>query len=219
MATIDDGEKVSTRDRMLRVTVQLMRRQGYFGTGLKEILDLSEAPKGSFYFHFPRGKQQLGVEAMREGGLELGKVIERILAAHSAVGQAVKSFVKSAAALLQRSGFKDGCPIATVALETAAVDDELRAACSEGLERWRYTVCNRLVTAGMPEHKAARLATVVLAAVEGGLLLSRAQHSIEPLETIADELAELVDQAVASQAPIASRARRSTLGARNNAVL
>ena len=54
-----------TRTRMLETTARLLQHRGYHGTALSDILEASGAPRGSLYFHFPSGKDQLVVEATR----------------------------------------------------------------------------------------------------------------------------------------------------------
>jgi TetR/AcrR family transcriptional regulator, lmrAB and yxaGH operons repressor len=49
---------------MIRAAVKLFRRHGYDGVGLTEILTEAKAPKGSFYHHFPKGKEELGAAAV-----------------------------------------------------------------------------------------------------------------------------------------------------------
>ncbi|TGW02048.1 TetR/AcrR family transcriptional regulator, partial [Mesorhizobium sp. M2D.F.Ca.ET.145.01.1.1] len=54
-----------TRTRMIEATALLLRRRGYHGTSLNDILTASGAPRGSLYFHFPGGKDQLVIEVTR----------------------------------------------------------------------------------------------------------------------------------------------------------
>ena len=57
-------ERGETRRRLVETTAQLLQRQGLNGTGVLEVLRESGAPRGSLYFHFPGGKEQLTVEAI-----------------------------------------------------------------------------------------------------------------------------------------------------------
>jgi AcrR family transcriptional regulator len=61
-----------TRQHILDVAGQLFRRGGHHGTGLSKVLARADAPKGSLYFHFPGGKEQLAVEAVTASGVDLG---------------------------------------------------------------------------------------------------------------------------------------------------
>ena len=60
-------------------SAELFRRQGYTGTGLKQILATAEAPFGSRYHFFPGGKEQLGAEVIRWSGLGYQRLVEAVL--------------------------------------------------------------------------------------------------------------------------------------------
>ena len=61
----------NTRERILHTASGLFQRQGYHATGLNQVLAEGKAPKGSLYFHFPRGKEQLAAEAVTAGAHEV----------------------------------------------------------------------------------------------------------------------------------------------------
>ena len=73
-----------SRDRLLDAAVDLLQRQGYHGTGLNELLERSEAPRGSLYHYFPGGKEQIGAEAIGRAG-RAGRRRRRAPAARQAV--------------------------------------------------------------------------------------------------------------------------------------
>jgi TetR/AcrR family transcriptional regulator, lmrAB and yxaGH operons repressor len=52
-----------TRDQIIQTTCTLLESQGYHATGLNQILKESGAPKGSLYYYFPQGKEELAEEA------------------------------------------------------------------------------------------------------------------------------------------------------------
>ena len=54
-----------TSARMIEATARMLQHRGYHGTALSDILEASGAPRGSLYFHFPGGKDQLAIEATR----------------------------------------------------------------------------------------------------------------------------------------------------------
>src|SRR5271166_6270476 len=106
-----------SRAAFVHTTGRLLRRQGYAATGLNEIVARSGAPKGSLYFHFPGGKEELAVAAMERAGEQLRASIAAILGSSEDLGEALGRLVEALAAALQASGYEDGCPIATVTLE------------------------------------------------------------------------------------------------------
>lgn len=192
------------RSRMLRTAAKLLQRQGYHATGLRQILSESGAPRGSLYFHFPGGKEELAVEAVRAMNGRTARAIEMMLATSDDPADAVSAFVRAFAEILRASDWAEGCPVATVTLEAAATSEAIRAACAEAYGEWERIFADYLERGGVPPERARSLAVFVLAAAEGGLILSRARHDIAPLQTVADELAGLLRAA----RPARRKARR-----------
>lgn len=181
----------SSRDAFIDTTGRLLRRQGYAGTSLNEIVALSGAPKGSLYFHFPGGKEELAVAAMERASEQLRAAIATALSSSEDLAEALGRLLDALAAGLERSGYRDGCPIATVALEAAVDSDALRTAATGALDSWLHALEERLVAAGLDRQAAARRAALVLAAIEGGLILARARQDLGPLQAVREELVEL----------------------------
>jgi TetR/AcrR family transcriptional repressor of lmrAB and yxaGH operons len=175
----------------VHTTARLLRRQGYAATGLNEIVAASGAPRGSLYFHFPGGKEQLAVAAMRGAGAQLAVGIEQVLSSSDDLGEALGRLVDGLAAGLEASGFADGCPIATVALEAAGTSEPIRDAARDAFDAWLGALGTRLRSAGFDGAEAVRRATLVLAAIEGALILSRARRDLVPLAAVREELVGL----------------------------
>jgi TetR/AcrR family transcriptional repressor of lmrAB and yxaGH operons len=151
----------------------------------------SEAPWGSQAHHFPGGKEQLAVDALTLAGGRYERLLRGALdGTHPA--DAVAGWSEVAAAELERSGWVDGCPVATVTLEMAASSDALAATARDVFASWRRPFVESMVARGLASDEAASLATVVLAGIEGALLLARAAHDGEPLRTVGAELATLL---------------------------
>src|SRR6185503_8934161 len=109
----DKGER--TRQKLVDATATLLRRQGYHATGLSEIVAESGAPRGSLYFYFPDGKDQLAVAALDQSGEEWRVRIEAAIAGAGDVGAAIDAIVTLLADDLEASGWEHGCPVAAVA--------------------------------------------------------------------------------------------------------
>jgi Transcriptional regulator LmrA/YxaF-like, C-terminal domain len=176
---------------MVRTAATLLRRQGYAATGWRQVVADSRTPWGSQAHHFPGGKQQLAAEALALAGAGYERLLRRALAgAHPA--DAVAAWAELAAAQLEASGWADGCPVATVALETAHRSDALGHACRDALAGWRAALAEAMVARGTGEADARALATLVLAGIEGALLLARADRDPAPLTTVGRELADVL---------------------------
>lgn len=179
------------KQRMIKAMGRLMQRQGFHATGLNQVVAESGTPKGSLYFHFPGGKEQLAAEAIQGSGERLQAMFEAALTGASSAEEAVRGLARGMAAGLARSSYADGCPIATVALEASATSDAIRAASQAAFSSWEAAIVARLKELGWPEDEARSFSVVVLAALEGGLLLSRAARDASPLHEVGEHLARL----------------------------
>lgn len=182
---------MSSREAFVDTTGRLLRRQGYAGTGLNEIVARSGAPRGSLYFHFPGGKEQLAVAAMDRAGEQLAAAIAAILGSSDDLGEALGGLVDALAGGLEASGYRDGCPIATVTLEAAGDSEAMREAAAAAFASWLAPLRERLVRAGLTPPAASRRALLILSAVEGALILARAQQNLAPLLAVREELVAL----------------------------
>ncbi len=180
------AKTLDTRARLLEASAQLFRQQGYAGTGLKQITAAGQAPWGSLYHFFPGGKEQLGAEAIAHSGQRYLRLFDLVYArSGSDPAQSIHDFFHLSAEALEKSGFADGCPIATVALEAASTSEPLRHACHAVFVSWQQATAAFLTRSGAAPDRAAELATYVLAAFEGAIVLSRAAHDTRPLAVTA----------------------------------
>lgn len=185
-----DAMARDTRQRMLETTARLLQHRGYYGTSLNDILERSAAPRGSLYFHFPGGKQELAAAAIDVEGARwrerVSEVVERsggdLAAAVLAVGELLASD-------LEASDFRDGCPAATVALEVSAESEPLRLRCAALYGDWERLVAGALIDAGVAAPIAATTARFALCAFEGALLIARVKRSAAPVRELAAVLA------------------------------
>ncbi|MFG3052524.1 TetR/AcrR family transcriptional regulator [Kitasatospora sp. NPDC048239] len=171
-----------TRSRLIAGTRALIEAKGYFGTGLNQIVAESGAPRGSLYFHFPEGKDQLVAAALIQAGQE----IEEQLKALVGEGLDTVAIARRLAGLfsdrMEESGYTKGCPIATVALEVSGGNEALRLTCVEVYGSWQRILTDRLVTEGHSPASAEVASGQLLALLEGAVLVARVQRSRAPLD-------------------------------------
>ncbi|MFD9500014.1 TetR/AcrR family transcriptional regulator [Streptomyces sp. NPDC060035] len=183
------GQKgAETRDRLLDATQELIETGGYYGAGLNQVIAVSGAPRGSLYFHFPGGKDQLVGESVRRAGQSIEVALGDLADSCTSMVELVDGVLRHLGGRLEESGWHRGCPVATVALETSAVNDPLQEACSEVYTSWEAALRAQLT--GRPD--ADDLAVTILALVEGALLLARAHRSREPLDRVARQVGVLL---------------------------
>jgi TetR/AcrR family transcriptional repressor of lmrAB and yxaGH operons len=176
-----------TRQRMIEATERLLRRDGYAATGWRTVVEQAGAPWGSAYHHFPDGKEQLAAEAVALGAAHVGGALDKVLATSATPAEGVRSWFALAAGNLEQSEFIDGCPVATVALETVPRFDRLSEACVAAIEAWKNRLVEEFTRAGAAPVRADQLATLTVSNLEGALLLARVARSTEPLD-LAGEL-------------------------------
>jgi AcrR family transcriptional regulator len=162
-------------------SAELFRRQGYTGTGIKQILAAANAPFGSLYHFFPGGKEQLGAETIRSSGRLYIELFATIAMQAPDVVTAVGDFFDGAAQTLVETDYADACPIATVALEVSSTNEQLREACSDVFDGWIDGATRYFVAAGIASDTARELALAMLCLLEGAFVFCRAMRSTEPL--------------------------------------
>jgi TetR/AcrR family transcriptional repressor of lmrAB and yxaGH operons len=177
------SEQPSARERIVRSAAALVRERGVHGVGLRQIVAHADGPRGSLQRYFPGGKTQLITEALKLVGAELLDETASRLAKATTLADAIDAIFAPWHQVLTESHFTMGCPIGATVID-ASGDDELRREARDLLEQWRDAVHAVLVTYGVQESTAQDDASVLLAALEGALILSRANQSTAPLDTV-----------------------------------
>jgi TetR/AcrR family transcriptional repressor of lmrAB and yxaGH operons len=175
------AKTTDSKGKTLVAAARLFRQQGYHGTALHDILTAGGSPRGSLYFHFPKGKEQIGEAALTIAGETVRQAIVHAAETSESAEMFVVRVARDMASDLEKSGFKEGCPIATTALETSAQSDVLGAATRHAFQRWELEIKRGLFRLGIPAGDADLTATTVLSQIEGALLLARTYRSTEPL--------------------------------------
>ncbi|MEV5953921.1 TetR/AcrR family transcriptional regulator [Streptomyces sp. NPDC051987] len=183
-----------SRDRMLVGASELLREYGAGATSIDRVLARTGAPRGSVYHHFPGGRAQLIEEAVTRSGDLMAKRIDAVMAAEDPL-EAVDSFFAVWRERLVESGYRIGCPVAAVAAETNDEAPQLARSAAAAFARWQETLAAHFCRHGLPEARGTRLASLVIAALEGAVIMCRAERTTAPLDAAATELRELLTHA------------------------
>jgi TetR/AcrR family transcriptional repressor of lmrAB and yxaGH operons len=176
MAKVSDS-----KEKTLAAAATLFCRQGYHGTALHDILAAGGAPRGSLYFHFPNGKEEIGEATVALATEAVRTFIAQTAEAAENAGDFAMRLARGMAANLERSDYREGCPIATTALETAAQSNALGKATRNAFQTWEQEIKRGLVSFGVKPAAADRAATAILSQLEGALLLARTYRNLEPM--------------------------------------
>ncbi|MBL8530274.1 MAG: TetR/AcrR family transcriptional regulator [Hyphomonadaceae bacterium] len=170
----------SARENLIEAAVQLFGERGYEGVGVAELLARAGAPRGSLYFHFPGGKEQIGAEAVGRVGAEVGA---RLRALHNS-GVDIDTFIdqvfKATAKESKERGFVASCPMAAVASGFGCNDVHLREAVRKAFSAWESEIAAAMEARGMTNKNAESFASALLASMEGAFIVSKAQGSVAP---------------------------------------
>jgi len=190
MQASDDSDRATpnrrrspARARMVRSAATLMRERGIHGVGLREIVVHSGGPRGSLGRYFPGGKTQLMTEAIDVVIGELSAEVDEALTQARTFPDAIGAIVAPWRRLLVDQDFALGCPLAATVVD-AADNDQLRVHVNELLTQWQASAADVYARFGDPPSVAQQQATVLLAAIEGAVILARARRSTEPLDTV-----------------------------------
>ena len=184
--------------RIVAAAAGLLDERGYHGTGINQILARAGAPRGSLYFHFPGGKDEIMVAAIAAAAFEVRAHLETTLRDGQTPVAAVASLVGLFRTLLVESDFRKGCPVSTVALELSGTDSPVSDACGQAYRVWRRAVADFLAKS-LPSERADELAEILFSLVEGALLVARTTRDLGPLDAAERHGSAIVEQALALQ--------------------
>ena len=178
-----------TRTKMVEGAVRLLAMQGLQGTSFSEVLELTGAPRGSVYHHFPDGKNQLVAAAVELAGSRALSAVDSW--AGRTPEEVTAAFLDLWRSVLVRSNLRAGCAVLAVTVATDSPD--LLGSAADVFRSWRARLASVLAEGGHPHPD--RFAAALVAGSEGAVVLSRAEQSMEPFELVAEELLASARQA------------------------
>ena len=183
------------RERMVRSAAQLIRRKGVSGTGMREIVTEADAPRGSLQHYFPGGKEELVSDALLWMGDVAARRTKRCLSElESRTPSALlASIVDTWRRDLTNEEFSAGCPLVAAAADTAATSERLRQVLGRAFDGWLEPLSESLVDLGVPIDRSDNLAIVIIAALEGAIILARIRRDLTPFDALVLELGPLLD--------------------------
>jgi TetR/AcrR family transcriptional regulator, lmrAB and yxaGH operons repressor len=184
----------NSREQILLTTCDLIENQGFQATGLNEIVRESGAPKGSIYYYFPEGKEEIVAETVRFAGQHMTGHLRAHLETEKDAADAVQSFLDDLARHIEETAFRAGGPITIVASESATTNERINHACQEVYQDLHEAFAAKLRSDGFEAERAASLAWTISATIEGAVILSRTFHDLNPLIEASRQIANLIRQ-------------------------
>jgi TetR/AcrR family transcriptional repressor of lmrAB and yxaGH operons len=172
-------ETSESKTRIIRAALDLMSQSGLSGVGINQVVKESAAPRGSIYHFFPGGKLELATVALAEAEQSVGQWFRGVFDRREPLAGKVELLFAGAAENVAASGFNKSCPVGAVALDIDADSERMRSVCHRIFTTWRDMIAVGLDEVPEPERPA--VAELILATLEGSLILSRSQASKDPL--------------------------------------
>lgn len=182
-----------SRARMVAGAADMISRRGLNATSVRELAKHTRAPLGSTYHYFPGGKYDLATEAVRWTDEITTRILAKELDAGPLAG--LQAFLSIWRKVVLDSDFRAGCPVLAVSVEDLPDDHSApREAAAAAFGNWTELLAQSMQRHGARARDAQRVATLVVAAVEGTVAMCRAQRTIEPLDQVTVELTRIVGE-------------------------
>lgn len=193
-----DKAQRSPRERMVYEAAQALREDGVGGAALRTVAARAAAPRGSLQHYFPGGKDQLVTEAIAWSGAFAADQVRAYLreTRRPTPSGMFDDLVRRWAAELEGRQFARGCPVAASVVDASHTNPQVREAAAAALATWREPLRSGLRNMGVRPARATALATLMLAALEGSLVLARAERDTRALRVVSRELAPVLDAAL-----------------------
>lgn len=169
------GKAQQTKERIIAMSAPIFNRHGYSGTSMSDILKATGLEKGGVYNHFS-SKEELALAAFDYNFQQMSRRFGRALkAAGDSPSQQLLAIIE-----LYNTGYQElsgGCPVMNTAIESDDDNPVLRARAQDAMNQWR-AVIRRIISAGKAsgefyEVNGDEVASLIIASIEGGMLLSK----------------------------------------------
>lgn len=185
--------KTNTKDIFIDTASSLFANQGYHATGISEILKKSNAPKGSLYYYFPQGKEQLAQEALQKTAEKISTEILDVLAKASTPLEGLQQHLIYIAQKIEKDLFQPNVSISLIALETFSSNEIIRLECERTFQQIQNIYKNSFFKMDLQEEYADFLAMTMVMLTEGAITLSLTKKNTQPLHQLANNLPLLIN--------------------------
>jgi AcrR family transcriptional regulator len=170
---------------------------------MREIVTEADAPRGSLQHYFPGGKEEIVSDALLwAGNVEASRVRRSLGELTSRTPSALlTSIIDNWRRQLTKEHFSAGCPLVAAAADNAATSKQLRQVLRRAFDGWLEPLSESLVDLGVPRERADNLAIVVIAALEGAIIMARIRRDLTPFDALIRELGPLLDAVARPAAP------------------
>ena len=194
----DMPKRTDSKERMIVAARRLFREHGYLGTALSDVVTESAAPRGSVYFHFPGGKEELATEVALIHAADAIAHINRAAGATNTAAELIEAVIGRSRDELVSSNYHEGCAVAPIIIETTPTSAQLSDVTRRGFGDTIAALAARLTEKHVPHDRAVELATNTVTSTQGALILARVLRSPDPFDMAIAELAASAQNAASA---------------------
>lgn len=183
----------NAKNELIEIASNLFAKKGYNATGLSEIISESGITKGGLYYHFPGGKEELAIEALRYSESKIVEHLQTIISSNENPYEAIAANYRNMADEIDQNKTLQDMSIGLIALETYGSNDKIREVCDHIFNHIKKIYYDSFIRYGYDEKRAEEMSEMVYAMTEGGLLISLTSGGGKALRTLADKIIKLAD--------------------------
>lgn len=167
------------RARMVAAGEDLLSQRGY-GVTMLDVIQRADAPRGSIYYHFPNGKQELAIEVAHKVRCEIEEFVGRTSGKIADPVAFLQRLLDHHRKRLVNSSYELGCPLMGVVASGEMESPELEEAVAAAFGTWIGSVAAALTDKGFTTAQANQLASLFVTGVEGCIVVARANRTPQP---------------------------------------
>lgn len=185
--------ETNTKEKILIAASRLFRKQGYHATTLNQISKESSTPRGSVYYYFENGKEQLAQEAILRTGQIIKQHIEDALAMESDAAKAIYTHLRNIADEIEQQKEKtDIFSLVAISREVSDSNTLLLKTCEEVYDNWINVFATKIKQSGFADKEALELAITIQAMIEGAYALMVSQQSVKAMRIVSEQVLKLL---------------------------
>ena len=186
-----------TKVKILQQAAELFNQKGYAGSSMSDIMRVTGLQKGGIYNHF-HSKDELALQAFDYAIACIQEHYRIALKGKRHAIERLQAIVNAFRTYAVNPPIQGGCPILNTAIESDDTHPALRHRAQQAMDSLRHMIC-RIIEIGIkkeeihPDINADEMATIMIATVEGAVMMSKLYGDSIHLERALDYLSQYLE--------------------------
>lgn len=180
------------KEEIVQNAAALFARKGYYGVGLKEILDSCNVPKGSFYYYFPNGKIDLLNQVLEYCYQRMVFGIKKNYFSHDTLLECFEAMADGLAEHLLDNRYFVSLTLSMIGIESVHLDPSINEKCNEIYTSWQQLYVEQFLKYGYEKEEAFEKAQSIFGMIHGALISSWIKQNNADLLLVKKTLKSLI---------------------------